>query len=171
MERALNARDGQMSGSGGGFLLVAGGIANFAVAALHLRIVFLGPAGYRYFGAGEHLATMAQNGSALPALVTIALAVCFALFGYCALSGAGVYPRLPLLRWILLGVGIVYTLRGLLILVELGRILSLPGTEPARELVFSAVALIIGLLYLVGLLLRWNQLREAGHVDLPSSDG
>ena len=83
-----------------------GGILSFAVALLHMVIIFVGATAYRYFGAGEDMARAAESGSVFPALLTFVLVIIFVLWGLYALSGAGVIRRLPLLRIALIVIGV-----------------------------------------------------------------
>jgi hypothetical protein len=143
-------------GHSGRLYLVLGGMASLGIAALHVIIVIIGPPGYRFFGAAE-LAPLAEQGSPVPALVTLGIAVMFAIWSACAFSGAGVIRRLPLLRAGLIGIGGVYALRGLFLLPEL--VLLIQGTlDPPREAIFSAGSLAIGLLYLIGATMQWHQI-------------
>jgi hypothetical protein len=129
------------------------------VALLHAAIVFWGAPGYRYFDAGEQMVTMAQSGSIVPGLVTALLAVVFALWAAYALSGAGVIGRLPLLRTGLVAIGTIYTARGLLIIPQLvWGISGRPGPLEPKDVAFSVVPLVIGLLYLSGARLTWREL-------------
>ncbi len=129
-------------------LLILGGSANFLIAALHVVIIILGAPAYLYFGRAD-LALLAEQGSPIPALATAALVAVFAVFGLYALSGAGVIRKLPLLTIALYGIGAVYLLRGLVIILDLTRLVR-GEIYPLRQTVFSAVALVIGLLYLIG---------------------
>jgi hypothetical protein len=138
-------------------LLILGGVLNFATATLHVAIPFVGVSAYVYFGAAD-LARLAAQGSTVPALITFMLALVFAGIGLYALSGAGVIRRLPMLRQGLLFVGSVHTLRGMILVLDLLR-LARGLNYPIRQTFFSAVALAIGLLYLVGTARRWQSLR------------
>ncbi|HJY64385.1 MAG TPA: hypothetical protein VJ455_09530, partial [Ignavibacteria bacterium] len=85
----------------------------------------------------------------------------FALFGFYALSGAGIIKRLPLLRSGLVIIGVLFTLRGLFLVLELlinAGILQGSMIIPTRELVSSSVSLIIGLFYLIGTIGNWSNL-------------
>jgi hypothetical protein len=144
--------------SAGGRALVTGGCLSLGVAALHAGIVVAGPAAYRYFGAGERMAALAAAGSPVPALITLAMTAVFAVMGLYALAGAGRLRWLPLLRTGLVLIGSLYTLRGLFLPLEVRRVLLAPGALPPRELVFSAVSLTIGLLYLAGTVAGWRAL-------------
>jgi hypothetical protein len=136
-------------------MLKLAGWLSAAVAALHVMIVFLGPWAYRYFGAGEDMARQAEAGSLLPAALTLCIVAVFAVFALYAFSGAGSVRRLPLLRTGLVVIGLIYTARGLGLIPEL-----LQGAIP-RYLVFSAVSLTIGIVYLLGTLKAWPDLRPS----------
>jgi len=124
-----------------------------------MLIAFLGAPAYRYFGAGERMARVAEQGSWRPPAVTLGLTVIFAIWAAYAFSGAGVFRPLPWLRAGLIGIGTVYTLRGLVLGPQLVRFLSgYRDAVPLRHLVFSAAALLIGLMYLNGVKNAWAQL-------------
>lgn len=139
-------------------LLLFGGVANFGIAILHLAIIVIGVPAYLYFGAVE-LAQLAAAGSVLPALLTFILAFGFGVFGLYGLAGARGW-HVPLLRIGLLGIGGLYFLRGLVVLLDVARWLR--GDDyPLRQLFFSAVALGIGLLYLGGTFQQWTVLTNS----------
>jgi hypothetical protein len=131
--------------------------ASFAIALLHLVIIFMGPEAYAYFGAVD-LGALKDQGSRVPDLITLGLVAVFSLFGLYALSGAGMIRRLPLLRTGIIAIGSIYTLRGLVFFLDLVRFVQGAG-YPLRQTVFSAVALGTGLAYLIGTARRWSSLR------------
>ena len=92
--------------------------ASFAIAILHLAIIFLGPEAYTWFGAPD-LGALEAQGSRTPDLLTLVLVAVFAVFGLYALSGAGVFRRLTLLAVGLIAIGTIYTLRGLGVVTDL----------------------------------------------------
>jgi hypothetical protein len=141
--------------------LTLAGWLSAAVAALHVVIIFLGAPAYRYFGAGEDMARQAEAGSAMPAVLTLALATIFAAFALYAFAGAGRLRRPPLLRTGLVAIAAIYTLRGLALIPELVQLARGSAAVLPRQLVFSAVSLTIGLLYLAGTALLWPRLRPA----------
>jgi hypothetical protein len=149
-----------MSASGRGTaLLTLAGTGSALVAALHAVIIALGAPAYRYFGAGEEMATQAERGSPVPAIVTAALTAVFALWAAYGFSGAGRMRRLPLLRTGLVVIGAIYTLRGLAVLPEAWWLVA--GRTPpvlTRQLVSSMVSLVIGLAYLTGTGRAWSTL-------------
>jgi hypothetical protein len=135
------------------------GLLCAALAVLHVVIIFLGAPAYRYFGAGEELARRAEQGSAIPALVTGLIALVFAAWAAYAFSAAGLIGRLPLLRPGLLVIGAIFTLRGLALVPQLGWwVAGNPNESAFRNLIFSAVALLIGLIYLMGARAVWSNL-------------
>ena len=132
------------------YCLTLGSIASFLIALLHLALVFK-PQWYSHFGADE-LVQLHEKGSPFTVLVTLGLALMFAIWGAYALSGAGVIRQLPLLRISLIAIGVIYILRGLMLPSELFKVLR--SSYPFRFVVFSTGSLVIGLLYLVGTLVR-----------------
>ena len=146
-------------GRGSSWLLAAAA-ASFAVAAVHVAIAFAGPEGYEYFGAPGNFVAAARRGSAVPALVTLIIALVFAGFGLFGLSGAGRAPRLPALRILLVGISGVYVIRGLVVVPEF-ILYSFERTLPVRMMVFSLIALAIGVLHVVGTARRWGAMDPA----------
>jgi len=132
-------------------LLVAAGILSAGVAALHVAIIFVGPSAYRYFGAGERMARLAERGSSEPTSITAVLVLLFASWAAYAFSGAGLIRPLPRLQTLLLLIGLLYAGRGLAVFPQ--AYLRLSGGEaavPFRHLAFSLASLVIGMTYLVG---------------------
>ena len=130
--------------------LLLGGGASFLITFLHLALVFR-PQWYHHFGADE-LVQLYEQGSRFTVLATLCLALMFALWGTYALSGASVIGPLPLLRAVLIAIGVIYILRSLMLPSELFKVLL--GCYPFRFVVFSAGSLAIGLLHLGGTLAR-----------------
>ena len=140
-------------------LLKVAGTLSACVALLHAFIIFRGGPAYRYFGAGERMARLAEGGSPGPTLVTAGLTVLFAVWAAYAFAGAGVIRRLPCLRAALLAIGVVYTLRGLVVVPQLvWRLSGHAGAAATRHLVFSAAALLTGMAYLAGTRRAWAAL-------------
>ena len=146
----------KMHGIGKSLLLIGAGL-NFVIALIHVGMVFVGAPAYLYFGTTE-LAGLASQGSPIPATVTLILAGVFAIFAGYGLAGAGLLHRLPLLRLGLLSIAGLYVLRGLIVVLDLIRLIRGAG-YPFRQTVFSAVALLIGLVHLLGTLQQWENLQ------------
>lgn len=93
------------------YLIIAGGLS-FIASVLHIGIILGGPSWYRFFGAGEAMAVMAENRKIYPALVTLGIASILAIWGVYAWSGAGLITELPLTKWALIAISAVYLIRG-----------------------------------------------------------
>jgi hypothetical protein len=137
------------------WLKVAAGLS-FSMAACQ-AVISVWPAAAEYFQAppsllNDRVRLFVIGGAA--ALIPLA-------FGLYALSGAGVIRRLPLLRTALVGIGSLFLLRGLFILLTVlvalgvlqGRV-QLPGV--ASHLVFLSA----GVAYLGGAVLNWKTLKS-----------
>ena len=128
--------------------LIVGGSASFALAALHVLIIAIGPPAYLYFGRAD-LAEMARGRPLYPTLATLVITITLIVWGLYAYSGAGLVRPLPLLRTGLVTITCVYTLRGLVLILDVTRWLA--GQHyPLRQAVFSAGALATGLCYAIG---------------------
>lgn len=137
------------------FFLVIGAALSAIAALLHVGCIIFGAEWYRFFGAGERMAQMAATGSWYPAIVTSLIAAMLFTWSLYALSGAGVIPRLPLLRLALGAITAIYLLRGLAVLPL---VFLAPGRSTAFWWWSSAICLVIGLTHLVGLRQAWERL-------------
>jgi len=142
--------------------LMSGSAASFAIALLHLAMIPIGAPAYDFFTAGSEMVALAERGSRVPALVTFVLAAVFGAFGLYGLAALG-YLRLPATRVLIIVIGCVYTLRGSLIVPEAVLVTNLG--RPGRTLVFSGIALTVGVLHLVGTLRQWPFIPAAGSVS------
>ena len=146
------------------FLLRLGGWANLAIAAGHLVVLGWAWTVFRWVDIEEPMRDLADQNAALPYFLTLFVAAFFVVFGLYALSAAGDLRRLPLLRPVLGFVAIVYLLRATL----LGGISDLLAGD-VKQVVFAAIALLIGLCYASGVLALSKQKRmETGRLELSS---
>ena len=136
-------------------VLVAGGVLSAAAAVLHLAVILGGPAWYRFFGAGEGMARLAEQGSWTPTLITLGIAGVLAIWAAYAFSGAGVIRRLPLVRTALILISTIYLLRGLVLVPAFA--INPGGVEPF-VLWSSLIVLVYGLAYAVGTWRAWPAL-------------
>ena len=143
-----------------GQTLVVAGCLSAVAAALHLAVIAGGPSWYRFFGAGERMARLAERGALRPTLITLAIASVLALWATYAFSGAGLIPRLPLLRLGLATIALVYLLRGSLIFWML---IARPSAVTAFWIWSSAIVLVYGAAYAFGAWLVWPILSTPGH--------
>lgn len=93
--------------------LLCGAALSAIAALLHVGCIVFGAPWYRFFGAGERMARLAEAGDWRPAAVTAPIVVVLSAWSLYALSGAGAIPPLPGLWPALLAIASVYTLRGL----------------------------------------------------------
>ena len=136
--------------------LVSGAALSAIAALLHIGCIFFGPSWYRFFGAGERMAQLSAAGHIAPTLITTGIATVLGIWSLYALSGAGVIPRLPLIRTGLCVITGIYLLRGVA-----GFVLAAiaPGERSAAFWCWSSVICLgIGALYLVGTRQVWSQL-------------
>ncbi|HQF37580.1 MAG TPA: hypothetical protein PK322_00520 [Opitutaceae bacterium] len=142
-------------------LLLACALADFALALVHVACLFAGEATARFFTAPRPVLEMIRTGSWLIVPVCLAIVAVLGTFGLYAWSAAGRMRRLPWLRGGLVTVGVIFTLRGLLLLPQAAVMLRHPGAFPWQVPVFSLVALALGLAHLAGARMRWTALGKA----------
>lgn len=133
--------------------LVAGGVLSGFASLLHLAVIVGGPAWYRFFGAGERMARMAERGELQPTLVTLGIAGVLAAWAAYAFSGAGLIARLPLLNVALVLITAICLLRGLALLPAL----AFQWVKPTPFIVWSSLIVLgYGLVHLVGVWRLWR---------------
>jgi|GEM_PF-4823391 len=128
-------------------MLGLGALANVIIALVHLWAISAGPEAYVLLQAPD-LGDLERTGSHYPDFVTGILTLFFLLFALYAYQGWRGVSSLPYPRFVLLAVGAVYFIRGLGFLPQI-YLLVVEGM-PLRFLLYSLVAFLIGLLYLVG---------------------
>ena len=133
--------------------LIAGGILSATAAVLHVGVIAGGPSWYRFFGAGEPMARMAERGEPMPAILTAAIAAVLATWAAYAFAGSGLIRRLPLMRTALVAISAVYLARGLLIVP----VLAQPNAA-AFDIWSSLIVLTYGIVYAVGTAQAWPAL-------------
>lgn len=142
----------------GSSLLIVAAFFSFSASLLHIATIFGGASWYRFFGAGERMVKLAESGSKHPALITSCIAGVLFIWGLYALSGAGVIVTLPFLNIALMVITLIYLARGIIGLI-LPFVIAHPflAQNSARFwLVSSAICLLFGLSYLLGIIASWN---------------
>src|SRR5262249_10998178 len=127
--------------------------ATFVAALAHFACIAIGPRGYRAMGAGARAVQAVERGELRPHVSAFLVgSVLLGVAAY-ALSGAGIFPPFPLLRWVL----------GAFALALLARAFLFPllrphfaGNSTVFWLVSSLACLILGALYLAGTVLLWR---------------
>ncbi|MGI9112095.1 MAG: hypothetical protein ACR2GT_07860 [Gaiellaceae bacterium] len=122
-----------------------GGWANLAIAAAHVIGLISARTFFGWVGIEHEMRELAEQGAALPYILTLITAGFFLVFGLYALSGAGELRRLPLLRPALILIAVIYVLRATLV----GGIADVLAGD-AKQSVSAAIALLIGLCYAFG---------------------
>jgi len=135
--------------------LIAAGALNAGAALLHLACIIGGPTWYRFLGAGERMARLAERGSLRPTLITIGIATMLGLWSAFAFSGAGVLPHLPLLRPALIAICVIYALRAAALPAMLSR---MPDRSRAFLVLSSAIVLGFAIVHGIGIWLNWSRL-------------
>jgi hypothetical protein len=133
-------------------VLILAGCLSALAALLHVGCIIFGAPWYRFFGAGEDMAKLAEQGSIKPTLVTSVIVVVLALWAAYAFSAAEIIRPLPFLELSLAIITGIYLIRGVggffFIAKPLGR---------SNRFWFwsSAVCLAIGLIHLYGTAQIW----------------
>jgi hypothetical protein len=135
--------------------LTAAALLSAVAAVLHLAVIAGGPDWYRFFGAGEGMARLAERGSPKPALITLAIAAMLGLWAAYALAGAGRINRLPLMRTALVAIAAIYLLRGLALVPAVA---TNPRAVDSFMLWSSLIVLVYGLTYAIGTYRAWPAL-------------
>jgi hypothetical protein len=139
--------------------LIIGATLSALAALLHVGCIVFGASWYRFFGAGERMAQLAAAGDWRPTLITSGIVLVLATWSLYALSGAGVLPRLPLVRTALFLITGIYLLRGV---AGVALAAFAPGNNgPEFWWWSSAICLTIGAVHLFGMVQAWPRLTRA----------
>lgn len=140
--------------------LTIGAVLNAVAAILHVGCIVFGASWYRFFGAGERMAIMAEAGDWRPTAITAGIVVVLSVWALYALSGAGAIRTLPLLRIGLPAITAIYLLRGLagLAYAAFGAGFERARTDTAFWWWSSAICLGIGIVHAIGLMQVWRRL-------------
>lgn len=133
---------------------------NAIAALLHVGCIVFGASWYRFFGAGEGMARLAEAGSWRPTVITAGIVAVLSVWALYALSGAGAIRTLPLLRIALCAITAVYLLRGLagLVYAALGAASDGARTDATFWWWSSAICLAFGIVHAIGLTQVWRRL-------------
>ncbi len=137
--------------------LLAAAICCFAAAFAHLGCIFFGGDWYRFLGAGEQMAQMAEKGLWYPTIVTSSIVLVLLVWALYGLSGARVINRLPLTKLALILITSIFLLRGIFFVALVP---MFPEHSLAFWLTSSSICLLIGGLFAVGTWQQWLALDE-----------
>lgn len=137
------------------YYLITAGLLSFTASLLHLACIYFGASWYRFFGAGEQMALMAEQGDSYPTLVTLAISAVLFTWSLYALSAAGVIKRLPLIKTALVAITSVYLVRGA---AGFAFVSEPIGRSPEFWVWSSAICFVIGIIHMIGLKKQWHKL-------------
>jgi len=135
--------------------LVSAAILSAIASLLHIGCIVYGASWYRFFGAGEQMATLAEQGSVRPTIVTSGIVVVLAIWSAYAMSGAGLIIKLPLLLPALIVITGIYLVRGIAGFFFVRS--AAYGNSPAFWLWSSLICTLFGLVHLIGLVQIWPE--------------
>jgi putative oxidoreductase len=135
-------------------VLKVAGVLTAITSIMHVAIIVGGADWYRFFGAGEEMAVMNEQGSIYPAVITGVIAIILAIWSAYAFSGAKVLRKLPLTKIVLSLIATVFLARGLLGIPAVIYSDSTYMSELAESMMFmvvsSLISFIIGSCYGLG---------------------
>lgn len=136
------------------FLIIAGTLSAI-VAVLHIGCIYFGASWYRFFGAGEQMAILAEQGRIQPTIITTGIVLVLSIWSLYAFSAAGVIFRLPFIRLALILITLIYLVRGI---AGFFFVNSPMGRSPEFWLWSSLICLCFGIIHLIGLKQEWVRL-------------
>ena len=140
------------------YLITAGALSALA-SILHIGCIVFGASWYRFFGAGEHMAKLAEQGSLQPTLITAGIVLVLATWSLYAFSAAGLIIKLPLMRLALITITAVYLLRGIAGIFLAASPEAAPlGNSTNFWFWSSAICLTFGVVHLIGVKQQWASL-------------
>lgn len=138
--------------------LIAAAVCCVLAALAHAGCILFGADWYRFFGAGEAMAQMAEKKLWYPTVVTAGITAVLLIWAAYALAGAGVLAGLPLTRIALVLISAVFLLRGLAFTWLMPRF---PENSLTFWWVSSLICLTIGTLFAIGTVQRWQVLSSS----------
>ena len=133
--------------------LAVAAAATTLAALAHFACIAIGPRAYRVMGAGARAVRAVERGESGPHVAAFVVGVVLLVVAAYAFSGAGFFPPLPLLRWVLMVVSLVLIARALLFPLMRP---YFPGNSARFWVVSSFACLVLGSLYFVGVLPLWS---------------
>ncbi|HHR6080325.1 TPA: hypothetical protein ACS7ZY_002719 [Providencia alcalifaciens] len=126
-------------------------VLTWIVALLHFACLVWGAAGFKWLGAGERIVKQAQEGHWYPPFTAIFVGTVLTIWGLYAFSAAQGSFSLPFIQPILFAIAAVFLTRAAIFPLIKNRF---KGNSDLFWYVSSGCCLILGLLFLVGALLR-----------------
>ena len=137
------------------YYLVVAGCLSAVAALMHIGCIAFGAPWYRFFGAGEQMAVMVEQGMIKPTIITSFIVVVLSIWSLYAFSAAGVIGCLPFIRLALIVITAIYLVRGI---AGIYFVANPIGRSPEFWIWSSVICLSIGLLHMIGLKQQWTSL-------------
>lgn len=131
------------------------GWMSVAAALLHLGCIVGGADWYRFLGAGEKMAHMAERGHWYPPVITLIITAILAGWAGYAFSAAGNFIRLPLMRTALLLISAVLLIRAFAVFIPS---IWAPEQSIAFRIWSSTIVLVMGFCFATGTWRAWSAL-------------
>jgi len=140
--------------------LFVSGLMSSLIGLIHIGALIGGASWYRFLGAGEKMASLAEEGSTFPTLLTGLITLLVFVWALYAFSGAGMIGELPYLKGVLLVIASIYIVRGIG-LIPLVYVVKYPYFSELKDrsmflVITSLMSLVVGLIYLKGWMLRFG---------------
>ena len=136
-------------------VLVIAAMTSVLSAVSQLLMILGGATAFEHLGAGKVLTQMVAAGSSTPAMLFSVLALLLFIAACYALSGAGVFRKLPALRSVLVFIGLLYCARGAYLVYAY---MDHPQILTPYLYISSVFYFIAGLIHLIGTALAWEDI-------------
>ncbi|GLI04926.1 hypothetical protein YDYSG_09560 [Paenibacillus tyrfis] len=127
-------------------LLKLGGYCNLVISILHIVGLFWAKEFFRVTGVAEPMNQLSALHYSLPYLLTVLVAIVFALFGIYAVYEEGGFIKLPFRKNVIYGIAISYFIRGFGEWI----VHAILGSVNSYETLYSSIAIAIGAMYGLG---------------------
>jgi hypothetical protein len=134
-------------------MLKLGGCINILIAVAHIVGLVWADKMFEVTGIGKEMTELALIHSSLQYILTIFVSIVFFIFGLYGLSANNKYRQLPFLKPVIFAIAGIYLLRGI---GELLFDLEKQQANQFLEITYSLIALLVGLLFLIGGLKKWK---------------
>ena len=135
--------------------LIVSGIFSAIAALIHIGCIYFGASWYRFFGASEQIASWAEQGNIKSTIITSSITLVLSIWSAYAFSAAGMIPKLPFMKLVMVTITSIYLLRG----VGGFFLMSNPmGRSSEFWLWSSLICLIVGIFHAVGLKQEWSNI-------------
>ncbi|MDQ3047264.1 MAG: hypothetical protein M3R27_06925 [Bacteroidota bacterium] len=133
-------------------MLRLGGYLNILIAIGHIVGLFWADKMFEVTGIGKEMTDLSKTHSSLPFILTIFVAIVFFIFGLYGLSADNRFRKLPFLKPVIFIIAGIFLLRGVgELFIDITQ-----GISSGAEILYSLIAISIGLLFLFGGIKKWK---------------